>query len=119
MRSICPSSPAELRRVRLTDVQDVLRAYQRTPHRIVCLTGTNTAYRAAAADVIGALRAAGATWVVLAGPAIGLLAYLVDDHITMGEDMGAFLRRTRTAIDQAVPITATQGADPYHNRCCA
>ena len=59
------------------------------------MTGSDKAYAESGAAVIAALRAAGATRVLLAGRPKGELAGLVDDHVAAGDDVVEFLRRTR------------------------
>jgi len=76
-------------------VDDVLTAFRDTGTPVACVTGSDKAYASGAADVIGALRAAGATRVLLAGRPKGDLADLVDDHVAAGDDVVEFLQRTR------------------------
>ena len=76
-------------------VDDVLTAFRETGTPVACVTGSDKAYSQLAADVIAALRAAGATRVLLAGRPKGDLADLVDDHVAAGDDVVEFLRRTR------------------------
>ena len=73
-------------------VESVLAAYAGQP--VVCLAGTDTAYAEWGADVVAALREAGATHVVVAGRPIDG----VDDSAAMGVDALAFLTRTREAL---------------------
>ena len=56
-----------------------------------------------------ALRAAGARWVILAGRPSPTLGRLVDDHYAAGDDLLAFLGRTRNALSATDPA-ATIGA---------
>lgn len=73
-------------------VESVLAAYAGQP--VVCLAGTDTTYAEWGADVVAALREAGATHVIVAGkPLDG-----VDDSAAMGVDALAFLTRTREAL---------------------
>uniref|UniRef100_UPI003B3B218A methylmalonyl-CoA mutase family protein n=1 Tax=Nakamurella sp. TaxID=1869182 RepID=UPI003B3B218A len=77
-------------------VQDVLAAY--AGERVVLLAGADDAYAQWGADVIAALRAAGAATIVLAGPPGPALTELIDDHIAAGQDVVAFLHRLRTSL---------------------
>ena len=63
----------------------------------VCLAGTDKTYAEWGADVIAALREAGARWVVLAGkPGEKTVdPSLVDDACAMGVDALTFLHTTR------------------------
>lgn len=75
-------------------VTDVLRAYDGRP--VVCLAGTDTAYAEWGADLVAALRGAGARWVILAGrPVAGVD---VDDSCAVGGDAVEFLARTREKL---------------------
>jgi methylmalonyl-CoA mutase len=61
---------------------------------VVCLVGNDKAYEAWGADLVDALRGAGAAHVVLAGKAsIG-----ADTTIAMGVDALAFLRSIREVL---------------------
>jgi methylmalonyl-CoA mutase len=76
-------------------VDDVVKAYDeaRRP-AIVCLVGNDKAYEAWGADLVTALREAGATYVVVAGRAdIG-----ADATASAGLDALAFLRKTREKL---------------------
>ena len=78
-------------------VGEVLASYEAPA--AVCLVGSDAAYAAWGADLVRALREAGARRVILAGrpgPAT-VPAELVDDFCAAGEDAVAFLRRTREA----------------------
>lgn len=75
-------------------VADVLAAYDGAP--VVCLTGNDKAYDAWGAELIGALRDAGARWVILAGKPKDLV---VDDSAAMGVDALTFLHTTRERLD--------------------
>ncbi|HET6165599.1 MAG TPA: methylmalonyl-CoA mutase family protein [Marmoricola sp.] len=83
---------------RADDVAGVMAAYSGEP--VVCLAGPDAAYAAWGADLVAALRDAGARWVVLAGkPGEKTLdADLVDDSCAVGVDALAFLRRTREKL---------------------
>ncbi len=64
---------------------------------VVCLVGPDPAYADWGADLVTALRAAGAEWVVLAGkPMDGVPT---DDSCAMGVDALDFLRRTRAKLE--------------------
>jgi methylmalonyl-CoA mutase len=82
-------------------VDDVLTAFRDTGSPVACVTGSDKAYAESGADVIAALRAAGATRVLLAGRPSADLADLVDDHVAAGDDVVEFLRRTRAHLLRA------------------
>lgn len=73
---------------------DVLRQYDGQP--VVCLAGADAAYAAWGADLVSALRAAGARRLILAGKPVEGVD--VDDHAAMGVDALAFLTRTREEL---------------------
>ena len=77
------------------DVHAVLKAYTGPDggQPVVCLTGNDKAYAAWGAELAEALRAAGATHVILAGKAPE--GVVVDDTCAMGLDALDFLNRTR------------------------
>jgi methylmalonyl-CoA mutase len=79
-------------------VDVVLAAYD--GQAAVCLAGTDKAYAEWGADVIAALREAGARWVVLAGkPGEKTVdPSLVDDACAMGVDALTFLHTTREKL---------------------
>lgn len=79
-------------------VDDVLAAYAGQP--VVCLAGTDATYADWGADLVAALRGAGATHVILAGKPgdATVAADLVDDSAAMGLDALAFLNRTREKL---------------------
>ncbi|RYC11203.1 methylmalonyl-CoA mutase family protein [Nocardioides zhouii] len=86
-----------------SDVAAVTSAYAGQP--VVCLAGTDAAYAEWGADLVAALRAAGASYVVLAGKpgertAIrqGNEASDVDDCCAMGVDALGFLGRVREEL---------------------
>jgi methylmalonyl-CoA mutase len=81
-------------------VGDVLAAYD-GQSAVVCLAGTDAAYGDRGAEVIAGLRNAGASRVLLAGTPSTSLSAVVDDHIAAGEDVLAFLLRTRRALTAA------------------
>jgi methylmalonyl-CoA mutase len=60
---------------------------------VVCLVGPDKAYAAWGADLVDALREAGAQWVVLAGKPLDDVP--ADDTCALGVDALDFLRRTR------------------------
>jgi methylmalonyl-CoA mutase len=76
------------------DVEAVLRDHD--GRSVVCLVGNDRAYAAWGAELVRALREAGAQWIVLAGrPPEGVE---VDDTCAMGVDALEFLRRTRERL---------------------
>jgi methylmalonyl-CoA mutase len=87
---------------RLDDLDAVVAAYTGPDggQPVVCLTGSDAAYAAWGAELVAALRSAGAQHVILAGkPGEGTVAAdLVDDSCAMGLDALAFLHRTRRAL---------------------
>jgi methylmalonyl-CoA mutase len=87
---------------RLDDVDAVVAAYTGPDggQPVVCLTGSDAAYAAWGADLVAALRDAGARHVILAGkPGDDTVpADLVDDSCAMGLDALAFLHRTRERL---------------------
>jgi methylmalonyl-CoA mutase len=86
---------------RTDDAGTVLAAYDGQP--VVCLAGSDAAYAAWGAELVAALRDAGARRIVLAGKAgpKTVPADLVDDTCALGVDALDFLRRTRTALTTA------------------
>jgi len=83
---------------RTTGVDDIVQAFAATGTTVACLAGSDSAYADAGVDVDRALRAAGARWVVMAGRPKGELADAVDDHVAAGDDVVAFLARTRQQL---------------------
>lgn len=81
-------------------VPDVLAAY--AGERVVLLAGSDAAYAEWGADVIAALRAAGAATIVLAGKPGPAVAGLIDGHVAAGQDVIEFLRRVRAALIREV-----------------
>jgi methylmalonyl-CoA mutase len=77
-------------------VDDVTAAYDGQP--VVCLAGTDAAYAEWGADLVAALRAAGATYVVLAGKPGERTVVDVDDSCAMGVDALGFLGRIRQEL---------------------
>jgi methylmalonyl-CoA mutase len=80
------------------DVEAVLKDYQGPDggQPVVCLVGADKAYAEWGADLVQALREAGAQWVVLAGrPVEGVET---DDTCAMGVDALEFLQRTREKV---------------------
>jgi methylmalonyl-CoA mutase len=76
-------------------VDDVLTAYTEAGNvPVVCLTGTDKAYEAWGAELITALRGAGATYVVVAGRN----SLEADATAAVGDDALAFLRATREKL---------------------
>jgi methylmalonyl-CoA mutase len=82
---------------RADDVDAVLAAYAGPGggQPVVCLTGSDAAYAAWGAELVSALRDAGARWVILAGKP---LDFEVDDTCAVGVDALDFLRRTREKL---------------------
>jgi methylmalonyl-CoA mutase len=76
------------------DVQAVLAHYDGKP--VVCLVGHDKDYAAWGADLVAALREAGAQWVILAGKPVDGVE--VDDTCAMGVDALDFLTRTREKL---------------------
>ena len=88
-----------------SDVDAVTAAYAGQP--VVCLAGTDAAYAAWGADLVAALRAAGASYVVLAGKPgektglrHGDADDAVDDWAAMGVDALGFLGRIREELSK-------------------
>jgi methylmalonyl-CoA mutase len=77
-------------------VEGVTAAYAGQP--VVCLAGTDAAYAEWGADLVAALRAAGASYVVLAGKPGEKTVTDVDDSCAMGVDALAFLARIREEL---------------------
>ncbi|NPC42577.1 methylmalonyl-CoA mutase family protein [Nocardioides sp. zg-1230] len=77
-------------------VDAVLEAYAGQP--VVCLAGTDAAYAEWGADLVAALRAAGASYVVLAGKPGEKTVTDVDDSCAMGVDALGFLGRIREEL---------------------
>ena len=73
-----------------TNADELVAAYDGQP--VVCLAGSDATYAEWAPEAIAALRAAGETWVILAGKPVDLE---VDDSCAIGVDALAFLNRTR------------------------
>jgi methylmalonyl-CoA mutase len=82
---------------RADDVDAVVAAYTGPDggQPVVCLTGSDAAYAAWGAELVAALRQAGARWVILAGKKQD---FEVDDTCAMGLDALDFLRRTREQL---------------------
>jgi methylmalonyl-CoA mutase len=89
-------------------IDDVLAAYD--GQSVVCLAGPDAAYVNRGAELVAALRAAGATWVILAGDptAVGFETLAgapsstnggaVDDSCAIGVNAVEFLTRTREKL---------------------
>ena len=76
-------------------VDDVVAAYEAAGNvPVVCLTGNAAAYDAWGADLVAALRAAGAKHVVVAGKS----SLDVDATAAVGDDALAFLRSIRQEL---------------------
>jgi len=79
-------------------VEAVVAAY--AGQRVVCLAGTDAAYAEWGSDLIAALRAAGSSYVVLAGKPGEKTVTDVDDSCAMGVDALAFLARIREELSR-------------------
>lgn len=79
-------------------VDDVTAAYAGQP--VVVLAGTDAAYAEWGADLVAALRAAGATYVVLAGKPGERTVTDVDDSCALGVDALGFLGRIREELSK-------------------
>lgn len=79
-----------------SDTSSVLEAYSGQP--VVCLAGTDAAYAEWGADLVAALRAAGASYVVLAGKPRERTVADVDDSCALGVDALGFLGRIREEL---------------------
>ena len=79
-----------------TDDDSVLAAW--SGQRVVCLAGTDAAYAEWGADLVAALRAAGAAYVVLAGKPGERTVTDVDDSCAVGVDALGFLGRIREEL---------------------
>lgn len=79
-------------------VDDVTAAYAGQP--VAVLAGTDAAYAEWGADLVAALRAAGATYVVLAGKPGERTITDVDDSCALGVDALGFLGRIREELSQ-------------------
>jgi methylmalonyl-CoA mutase len=79
-------------------VEAVTAAY--AGQAVVCLAGTDTAYAEWGADLVAALRAAGASYVVLAGKPGEKTVTDVDDSCAMGVDALGFLARIREELSR-------------------
>ncbi|MBC2933744.1 methylmalonyl-CoA mutase family protein [Nocardioides sp. zg-1228] len=77
-------------------VDAVVAAY--SGQRVVCLAGTDAAYAEWGADLVAALRAAGASYVVLAGTPGERTVTDVDDSCAMGVDALGFLAHIREEL---------------------
>lgn len=77
-------------------VEAVVEAYAGQP--VVCLAGTDAAYADWGGELVTALRAAGATYVVLAGKPGERTVTDVDDSCAMGVDALGFLGRIREEL---------------------
>ena len=81
-----------------SDAASVTDAY--SGQSVVCLAGTDAAYAEWGADVVAALRAAGASYVVLAGKPGERTVTDVDDACAMGIDALGFLARIREELSR-------------------
>lgn len=69
---------------------------------VVCLAAADATYLADGPAAVWALRTAGARWVIVAGTPGTEMEHLVDDSIAAGDDVLAFLQRTRDQLSGAV-----------------
>ncbi len=90
---------------------DVVAAYRESGCAVACLTGSDAAYAGLGPEAAAGLRAAGAPTLLLAGRPPETLVELVDDHIAVGDDVLAFLHRTRAAL-AAAGATIESGSAP-------
>lgn len=81
-------------------VDELMARYDGSP--VVCLAAADATYLADGPAAVWALRTAGARWVILAGTPAMELEQLIDDSIAAGDDVIAFLRRTRDQLSEAV-----------------
>ncbi|GAA5115437.1 methylmalonyl-CoA mutase family protein [Alloalcanivorax gelatiniphagus] len=79
-----------------SDVVSVVDTYAGQP--VVCLAGTDAAYAEWGAELVAALRAAGASYVVLAGRPGERTVTDVDDSCALGVDALGFLGRVREEL---------------------
>ena len=86
-------------------VDDVLAAYDGAP--VVCLAGPDKAYAEWGAELVAALRAAGAQWVILAGKPVDGVE--VDATAALGVDALTFLHETRGRLGAGSVATAATG----------
>ena len=84
----------QVRRAGFT-LDEILAAYRESGCDVVALAGGPQVYRSWAVDLVAALRAAGARWIVTAGAAPAELAPVVDDQLVLGANLLQFLSRTR------------------------
>jgi methylmalonyl-CoA mutase len=81
------------------DVEAVLADYPGATSPVVCLVGHDRDYAAWGAELVTALREAGARWVVVAGkPEVQGSTLGVDDSAATGVDALAFLQRTKEQL---------------------
>jgi methylmalonyl-CoA mutase len=77
-------------------VDDLLAAY--AGQAVVCVAGTDAAYAEWGRDASSALRAAGATYVLVVSTGSTDELAWADDSFAAGDDAVAFLARTRQAL---------------------
>ena len=70
---------------------------------VVALAAADRVYATDGPAAVWALRTAGARWIILAGPPTPEMEQLVDDSITPGDDVVAFLHRTRAHLSNRRP----------------
>ena len=93
-----PAASPSRRPARPTTSTRCVAAYAGQP--VVCLAGTDAAYAEWGADLVAALRAAGASYVVLAGKPGEKTVTDVDDSCAMGVDALGFLGRIREELSR-------------------
>ncbi|RIJ77519.1 methylmalonyl-CoA mutase [Nakamurella silvestris] len=81
---------------------ELVAAFRKAGTTVAAVVGTDADYAEHAPELITALRAAGATWILLAGKPRGALADLVDDHVVVGADAITFLTTTRAHLTGTV-----------------
>ncbi|WP_353648312.1 methylmalonyl-CoA mutase family protein [Nakamurella sp. A5-74] len=82
-----------------TDAAAVVAGFTEASTPVAVLVGTDDAYAQQGTDTIAALRAAGATTVLLAGKPPAALTGSLDGSIAFGDDIPALGRTLRTALE--------------------
>ncbi len=81
-----------------TGTADVVAKFRESGCMVACVAGTDGAYAATGAEVVAALREAGAKWVILTGKPPADIE--TDDFLSVGADALAFLHRTRDQLQE-------------------
>jgi methylmalonyl-CoA mutase len=81
-------------------VDELMARYDHSP--VVCLAATDATFSTDGHTAVRALHTAGARWVILAGSSGPESAQLADDTFAAGDDLLAFLQRTRNQLAAAV-----------------